>query len=275
MSRPTPTPTVAPTTSGPPAAPARARQRRLRPCLLGELAVVLVLVRVYDLIKTLADRRAATGLANAARVRGLERTLHLDWELSVNRWLTGRHALDLLCAYWYQFGHESITLGVLALCWWFRPHAYRAARNALVAINVIGLAVFALFPVAPPRLLPHAGFVDSVAAAGFGTNHGGPVHADQFAAMPSLHLAWATWTAVLLFCWLRRPALRALCVAYPLWMTFVVIGTANHYVLDAAAGTVTAALCIVATGMHRPGEPPRGDTRRVGLRRASSDRGCH
>jgi membrane-associated phospholipid phosphatase len=234
------------------APPRRRTPRRVRPRLIGELVVVAVLLRVYDLIKSLADRKAAEGLHNAGRVRALERTLHLDWERSLNRFTTHHHVLDLICVYWYQFAHETITITVLALCWWFRPHAYRSARNALVAINVVGLTVFALFPVAPPRLLPGAGFVDSVAAAGFGTSHGGPVMADQFAAMPSLHLAWATWTAVLLYRWTRRPLLRALCVLYPMWMVVVVVGTANHYVLDAIAGVATAALCIAATGMAGP-----------------------
>ncbi len=245
--------------------PDTARVRRLRPHLLGEILVVVVLVRVYDLIKMLADGKAAVGLRNAGHVLAAERFLHVQGELPVNQWVTGHHALALLCAYWYQFGHESITLGVLALCWWLRPHAYRAARNALVAINVVGLVVFAVFPVAPPRLLPRAGFTDSVAAAGFGTSHGGPVLADQLAAMPSLHLAWASWTAVLLFTWVRRPLLRALCVLYPLWMTFVVVGTANHYVLDAVAGAATAGACVLLTGMARPSRWPdlRREPRRL------------
>lgn len=228
------------------------RPQRLRPYLLGEIAIVLVLVRVYDVVKHAADQKTAVGLRDAGHVRSVENHLHLGWELSVNRWLSHHHVLSLVASYWYQFAHESVTLVVLAACWWIRPHAYRAARNALVGINVVGLTVFALFPVAPPRLLPHAGFVDSVADAGFGSSHGGPVHADQFAAMPSLHLAWATWTAVVVFRWVRRPVLRALSVAYPIWMTFVVVGTANHYLLDVVAGVVVAGACLAAAAVLTP-----------------------
>lgn len=220
------------------------RSRRLRPHALGELLIILVLVRVYDLIKELAESRPAVGIHNADDLRSLERTLHLGFELPVNRWFADHHVLSLVASYWYQFGHESITLGVLVACWWLRPHAYRAARNALVAINVVGLTVFALLPVAPPRLLPHAGFIDLVANAGFGPTHGGPVSADQFAAMPSLHLAWATWTAVVLFLWWRRPLLRLLAVTYPIWIAVVVVGTGNHYVLDVVAGVAVAAACL-------------------------------
>lgn len=249
------------------------RGRRLRPHALGELLIIVVLVRVYDLIKELAESRPAVGIHNADGLRSLERALHLGFELPVNRWFVDHHVLSLVASYWYQFGHESITLGVLVACWWLRPHAYRAARNALVAINVVGLTVFALLPVAPPRLLPGGGFSDLVANAGFGPTHGGPVSADQFAAMPSLHLAWATWTAVVLFRWWRRPLLRLLAVIYPVWIAVVVIGTGNHYVLDVVAGVAVAAACLALTARTgavpdlgerptRPAVPRRRWTRR-------------
>jgi membrane-associated phospholipid phosphatase len=129
---------------------------------------------------------------------------------------------------------------VLAWCWWRRPELYRPARNALVAVNVAGLAVFLLLPVAPPRLLPGYGFVDAVAQAGFGTTHGGPVPADQYGALPSLHLAWAVWSAVMVMRMLPRTRLRFLCWLYPITVTAVVVVTGNHYLLDALAGTAVA-----------------------------------
>jgi membrane-associated phospholipid phosphatase len=231
--------------------PRPGRGRRLRPHALGELLIIVVLVRVYDLIKELAESRLSVGIHNADGVRSLESTLHIGFELPVNQWFADHHVLSLTASYFYQFGHESITLSVLVACWWLRPQAYRPARNALVAINVVGLTVFALLPVAPPRLLPGAGFSDLVADAGFGTTHGGPVSADQFAAMPSLHLAWATWTAVVLFLWWRRPVLRLLAVVYPIWIAVVVIGTGNHYVLDVVAGVAVAGVCLVLTHPRR------------------------
>jgi hypothetical protein len=234
------------------------RTPRLRPRLIGELLIVVFLIRVYDLIKELGDRRRSVGLANARHVVALERTLRLDWERSVNQWVNRQHVLALVCSYWYQFAHETITLAVLAWLWWYRPTLYRRARNALIAINVVGLTVFALFPVAPPRLLPGYGIIDSVAAAGFGTTHGGPVPADQYAAMPSLHLAWATWTAAMLFIAIRRPVMRGLACAYPIWMIFVVIGTGNHYVLDAAAGIVVAAASLAAARVCAHTQPSAG-----------------
>lgn len=222
----------------------------MRPHLLGEVLIVVALVRVYDLIKELGDRRRSVGLANAGHVLSVERTLLLGWEHAVDRWVNDRHVLALVCSYWYQFAHESVPLVVLAWLWWSRPALYRRARNALIVINVVGLLVFVLYPVAPPRLLPGAGIVDSVAAAGFGTDHGGPVPADQYAAMPSLHLAWATWVAGVLLLASHRPLIRLAAVAYPLWMAFVVVATGNHYVLDVAAGVATAAAAFAVTRLR-------------------------
>ncbi len=166
-----------------------------RPALLGELIVVVVLVKVYDQVRRLEVARARPALHNANDVLAIERWLHLDLELAGNRWLIGHHTLLLIASWWYQLAHLTVTLVVLGWCYLRRPDAYRGARNALVLTNVIGLVVFYLYPVMPPRLLPGAGYVDAVAAAGFGSSHAGPVPADQYAAMPSLHLAWAVWTA--------------------------------------------------------------------------------
>ena len=99
---------------------------------------------------------------------------------------------------------------------------------------------FLLYPVAPPRFLPGVGFVDSVAEAGFGPTHGGPVTADQFGAFPSLHLAWAVWTAVVACRLTFIKTLRRLWLCYPAITAAVVVVTGNHYLLDVLAGALVA-----------------------------------
>lgn len=207
-----------------------------RPRLVGELVVVLLLLRAYDLVRGHAELRQSAALAHGAQLLDAERWLHLDPEHSINLWAAQHTALSLIASYWYQFAHISVTLSLLVWCWWRRPASYRRARNALVLTNVFGLAIFLIYPAAPPRFLPGAGFVDAVARAGFGTSHGGPVTADQYGAFPSLHLAWAVWTAVVAYRLVRHPVLRRLWLCYPLITATVVIATGNHYVLDVAAG---------------------------------------
>jgi hypothetical protein len=216
---------------------------RRRPHLLGELLIVFVLLRVYDMARARAEVRQGAALQHGQAILDFERWLHIDLEHATNLWVTSHQALSLISSYFYQFAHVTVTLTVLGLCWWRRPEIYRAARNALVITNVVGLTVFLLLPVAPPRLLPGEGFVDAVALAGFGTTHGGPVAADQYGALPSLHLAWAVWATVVAMRMLASSR-RRWCWLYPVLVTVGVVVTGNHYLLDAVAGTAVALLAL-------------------------------
>jgi diacylglycerol O-acyltransferase len=114
-----------------------------------------------------------------------------------------------------------------------------------VLINVLGFVVFWRYPVAPPRMLD--GFTDVVAASHtVGSWHTGALasNANQLAAMPSLHIAWAAWCAVAVWRLTGRPAIRALGVAYPLLTGFAVLATGNHYVLDILGGAILTAVAV-------------------------------
>jgi hypothetical protein len=220
--------------------------------VLGELLVVAALLVVYDRVRALAAIHASVALSHGWSILDTEKALHLQVEGGLNTWLTGQGFWRLLAVDYYQYMHVTVSLAVLVACYWRAPAAYRPARNALVLTNVVGLAVFALYPTAPPRLLPGAGFVDLVAQAGFGTSHG-PVPADQYGALPSLHLAWATWVAVTGFALTRRRLPRVLLVAHPVVTAIVVMATANHYVLDVASGILLGMSAVWATGLLLPG----------------------
>jgi membrane-associated phospholipid phosphatase len=229
----------------------RPESRPRRSNLLGELAVVLVLVKVYDWVRGLEATRAGPALRHAHGLLDVERWLHLDVELAATHWLAAHPPVSLVAAWWYQVAHLSVTLTVLAWCWWRRPDVYRRFRNALVLTNVTGLLVFLVFPVMPPRLLPGGGYVDAAAAAGFGPPHAGPVAADQYAAMPSLHLAWATWTAAVALTLLAGRRWRGLVLLYPAATAVAVVVTGNHYVLDVVAGVAVAVLALLAAARLR------------------------
>ncbi len=216
-----------------------------RPRIIGELLVVLLLLRAYDMVRGHAEVREVAALRHGRQLLDAERWLHINIELSANLWTTQQTALSLLASYWYQFAHLTVTIGMLVWCWWRRASSYRRARNALVLTNVFGLTIFLLYPAAPPRFLPGFGFVDAVADAGFGATHGGPVTADQFGAFPSLHLAWAVWTAVVAHRLVRSAALRRLWLCYPVVTAVAVVVTGNHYLLDILAGGLIAVLTLV------------------------------
>jgi len=221
-----------------------------RPRWWGELVVVAFIAVVYDTITNLAPAREALALRHGRSILDFERSLGIAPELTLNRWLSAHHTLGAIASYYYDNAHFVVTLGLLAWLWWKRADIYRPLRNALVAINLLGLLVFWLFPVAPPRMLG-AGFSDVVAASHtFGSWHTGSLatDADQLAAMPSLHLAWAAWCGLVVWRLSARRWLRALAFLYPALTTLAVLGTGNHYLLDVLAGIATfaAAVALVA-----------------------------
>ena len=221
---------------------------RARPPLPGELVLVAALLVLYDRLRSVAGVRPSVAVAHGWDILDVEGAVHLRLEGALNAWLTGQGVLRTLAVDYYQFLHLGVAMAVLAVCYLRRPDVYRPARNALVLTNVVGLAAFAAYPAAPPRLLPHAGFVDSVAAAGFGVGHG-PILADQYGAMPSLHLAWATWVAVTGFALARRWLLRSLFLAHPVLTAIAVVSTGNHYLLDVAGGIVLGLVAAWASGL--------------------------
>jgi PAP2 superfamily len=213
-----------------------------------EVLAIAWLCWVYDAITELAPLRLHTALAHAHSMFALERSLHIDVELTLDRWLAVHHTLGLVVSDYYDNAHFVVTLGLLGWLWWKRTDIYRPLRNALVLVNIIAFIVFWRFPVAPPRMLP--GFTDVVAASGaFGSWHSGALasHANQLAAMPSLHIAWAVWSALVMWRIFRRRWLRALGVLYPFLTAFAVLSTGNHFVLDVVGGlaTIAASLLII------------------------------
>jgi hypothetical protein len=221
-----------------------------------EALVVIWLCWVYDAVSNLASLRLHAALAHALGVLRLERTLHLDPELTLNRWLATHHTLGLLISDYYDNAHFVVTLGLLGWLWYKRPDLYPPLRNALVAINVLGLLVFWLYPVAPPRMLLGMGFSDVVASThAFGSWHTGALAsaANQLAAMPSLHMAWAAWCSLALWRISARIWVRALALLYPCLTALAVLSTGNHFLADVLAGVATTALAVLlVTALERP-----------------------
>ena len=217
---------------------------RRRSPLWVEALVVLWLCWLYDAISNLSPLRLHNAFAHAQSILHFEKVWHLNPELSLNAWAAAHRALALPMADFYDTAHFVVTLGVVALLWWRYPHLYRPLRNTLVLINVIGFLVFWAYPLAPPRMLPAAGFIDVVAVThAWGSWRATPMasQANELAAMPSLHVAWACWTAAALWRVIPRRRWRVLVLLYPTMTALVVMATANHFLLDVVAGVATVA----------------------------------
>jgi hypothetical protein len=214
------------------------RDRRERLWLLVDLLVVAWLIWLFDALNNLAPVRQSLAIADGHSVLDLERSIGLDPERALNAWLTRHHALSEIVVFWYENVHIVVTLLVFVWLWWRRADSLGVLRATLVIVNLVALAVFWSFPVAPPRMLT-GGYVDLVSSV-----HGLPVwqlgatalHSNQLCSLPSLHIAWATWCAIAVWHLSSRRLPRAIAVVYPFVTTFAVMATANHYLADAVSG---------------------------------------
>ena len=172
------------------------RRSSKRSPLLVELAVIAFLGWIYDWLQNLAPVRLGLALRNGRAILSFEERLHISPERYLDHWLTHHYWVAYISSDFYDNAIFAFTAAIAIWTWWRRPDIYRPLRNDLVLANLIGFAVFWQFPVAPPRML--AGFTDVVEkVGGLGSWHNTLIsHADQLAAMPSMHLAWAVWCSV-------------------------------------------------------------------------------
>jgi PAP2 superfamily len=221
-------------------------QRQARTRWWIEALTIAWLCWAYDAITNLAPLRLHTAIVHARGILSLEQSLHIDPERSLDHWLAAHHTLGLVLSYYYDNAHFVVTLGLLGFLWWRRADIYRQWRNSLVLVNVLAFIVFWRFPVAPPRMLP--GFTDVVAATHtIGSWHTGTLasQANQLAAMPSLHIAWAVWCTLVVWQISTRRWLRALAVIYPFVTGFAVLSTGNHFVFDILGGLAAIAVSVL------------------------------
>jgi hypothetical protein len=224
--------------------------------LLVELAVIAWLGWIYNWLQNLAHVRKGLALHHAAQLLSFEQALHIDPERYLDHWLSAHHAIAYISSDFYDNAIFVFTLGLAAWTWWRRPDLYRPLRNDLVLANLIGFAVFWFYPVAPPRMLP--GFTDVVEkVGGLGSWHNDLIsHADQLAAMPSMHLAWAVWCSLAAWrLWGRgraRDVVAVLAMLYPLGTALDVLATGNHYLLDVVAGVATTVVSVLAVELSTP-----------------------
>jgi hypothetical protein len=216
---------------------------RLR--LWHQIAIGLLLFGLYlfvDLFED-ADRRAAAHRHGHA-IFDLEQRLHLDIEKTLNHWLTPHRTLTTLANYEYAWTYILSAVALLTWIWLRRRELWRPARDSFLVLNVIAIGTFALYPTAPPRFLGHLGFVDTVSRGGtIGSWGSGIVDAaNQIAAMPSLHVGWALWVSVVLARITASRWVQLLSALHVLLTLFVVMATANHYLLDAVAVVIPVAI---------------------------------
>ncbi|MGC8512117.1 MAG: phosphatase PAP2 family protein [Acidimicrobiales bacterium] len=214
-----------------------------------EVAIVAAFYFVYTAIRDINGTKpvsAATALANAKIVISFERHLGVFVEQHIQHFFLQSHFAVEVLDVWYGTTHFLVTGALLLILFYKFPDRYRVWRDTLAILTALALIGFAVFPEMPPRLFPASyGFVDTLRVIGGLWNfNSGPMNdvSNQYAAMPSLHFAWALWCGLALAAMLKRRWTRFLAYCYPA-VTFVcVIVTANHLFADVVAGGAITAL---------------------------------
>ncbi|MFD7612276.1 phosphatase PAP2 family protein [Streptomyces sp. NPDC059828] len=236
--------------------PHRQESHRRGPRWWSELPLVIVVYAAYSAGRLLARGDRSDAVGHGLALLDMEKRLGIDFERPLNRLFTSTPAVGIPADFAYASLHYLVTPAILVWLFRRRPRGYRAARTWLMVSTLLGLIGFTLMPTCPPRLLDAGhGFTDTMAQFSSYGWWGGEASAprglggmtNQFAAMPSLHVGWALWCGVMLWLHGRGVVLRALAVAYPAITTLVVMGTANHYFLDAVAGVLTMGAGLLLT----------------------------
>ena len=210
-----------------------------------EVLYVLVFYGVYSAVRNTQGSAAVSAehaFNNATQIIRAEEWLAIFVEEPIQEaFLDARWFIQFWNVF-YGTAHFAVT--AFALIWCFRrlPERYARWRNTLAWMTGLALIGFALYPLMPPRLLPASyGFVDTLKDIGglwsFDSGAMAKV-SNQYAAMPSLHIGWSTWSACVLWQLFPRRTVRVLAVTYPFLTTFCIVVTGNHYLLDAAGGLV-------------------------------------
>ena len=214
------------------------RIRSLR--LAREVALVTLGIVVYFGVRGLTVGDPAQARAHAAQVFALERVLGLDHELGVQRLLVHHDHVAAVANWVYIFGHWPVIVTVLLWLALQHPVHYLLLRDGMLLSGAAGLVVFALYPVAPPRLA-RSEIVDTVTEQ----SHAyrvlqPPAFVNQYAAMPSLHVGWDLLVGLTVAAAAAHGCLRLLGRLLPALMAVAVVLTGNHYLLDVVAGVLLA-----------------------------------
>jgi hypothetical protein len=204
-----------------------------------ELGIVVLAMIGYFGLRVVVEGDRTTAVRNAERLVDLEARLGLDVERDVQRWVLDHGWIREALSAGYVWLHWPLLIAAMVFLAFHAPWALVRLRNAMIVSGAVGIVLFALVPMAPPRFMP--GFVGTVSDAA--RRHYLPYSLDwtnQVAAFPSYHVGW-TLIACLAVAGVLRTRRARFAVAMPaLVVTVAVIGTGNHYVIDSVTGAVFA-----------------------------------
>jgi hypothetical protein len=232
-----------------------------------QIAVVAAAVAAYFLARGATEAAYGDALRHAHTLVSLERGLGIYWEPALQDALAGSPWVRAVLNAIYIYGHWPVIVASLLFLARRHPAVYLRTRDTMLISGGIGLVVFMIYPVAPPRLAG-LGMTDTVSVASQAYRVLQPtMFTNQYAALPSLHVGWDLVIGLALAAAMAaggRARLRVMALAMPAAMVVAVVLTANHYLVDAVAGAALTGASWVAVGrFHRLRETRREDLRAV------------
>jgi len=210
----------------------------------------------YSLVRGFADEPgvATAAFDNGRELISLEQTLGIFVEPTVQAWSSGSGLLIDGASWIYLNAQTTVTVGALVWIYLLRNRSFYFVRNMMMTAMILALVGYILYPTAPPRFFPEWGFVDSVSDfTGVEPSSDG-VNAmfNPYAAVPSMHVAFALMIGWSLAQLVRTRVARWFWWAYPVVVTYVIVATGNHFLMDAVLGAAAAGLsALVARELAR------------------------
>ena len=223
--------------------------------------LMLAMYAVYDVSRALVVGREATAMANGLFFLNLEKAMHIYIEPWVQSHISSIPGAMGFMVWAYGALHLPLIIGVMTWVFLQRRSQWKLIRNWFLGTNVMALILYFLLPTAPPRMIFTAGIVDmsymygkrpAIYENGFLAN--------PFAAMPSLHFAYATFIAVVLFMLARQRWLRWGGFLYPGLVLVVIVATGNHFIVDAVGSVLVLAAAWALAVSLQPSESSAGET---------------
>ena len=197
----------------------------------------------YRLVRGLMDGHTAAAFEHARGVVSAERSVGLFFEPGLQHWVANNLSWFLDVTSWcYVNLHLLGTTSFMLWLYFKRREAFPFVRNMFMIAMTFALIGYTVFPTAPPRYLPEWGFTDAVSNfVGTHTANTASVLYNPYAAIPSMHVAFALMLGFSGAALTGNRWLRPLWYFYPLLVAAVVLITANHFWVDAVLGALVAA----------------------------------
>jgi hypothetical protein len=216
-----------------------------------ETALVLALFALWQFAGSFSVMGPGGALGRGRWIWHLERVMYLPSETSVQRLFLPHPVIVQAFNLYYDVLHFPVLIACLIWLWVRHRARYTRVRTTLAVLTAVCLLI-QLVPVAPPRMLPATGLVDTAALyhqSVYQTHPG--FNPDQLSAMPSVHVGWAILVAIMVIT-AARSRWRWLALLYPVATTLAVVVTANHYWLDGiVAGLLLVLLLLVRHAVSR------------------------